>query len=297
MKVVCVGTDPAALYLGILLKRQDRSHNVRFIEGGGDTTPLPSSIVCNPLKRRLKLADDEVVAAANAEVATFDRVEVDTGDRAFETRGLAYASRPYGGPGRYPPAHRNGGRLRVCSLRAGCDRRGDRRRGPDRRRRSSRGPPLPTLPPAEATPGANLFLAFESTTERHALGYSFRATPGGMMHAVAWPHAGGSTVVVEAPAAVIRANGLEHASRPMQFSHSAASISRTRSTAYRLPATARGSRSSPSATAAGTPARPSSSAAPPTPRIFRSGSMSARAWRTPRRSPSCSTRMPRSKTP
>jgi hypothetical protein len=92
MKVVCVGADPAALYLGILLKRRDASHSVRFVETDGGTAPLPSSIVCNPLKRRLKLADAEVAAAANAAVATFDRVAVDAGDHRFETRGLAYAS-------------------------------------------------------------------------------------------------------------------------------------------------------------------------------------------------------------
>ena len=87
MKVVCVGADPAALYLGILLKRQDRARSVRFVEAGGDTTSLPSSIVCNPLKRRLKLAEPDVAAAANAEVARFDRVEVATGARQFETQG------------------------------------------------------------------------------------------------------------------------------------------------------------------------------------------------------------------
>ena len=92
MKVVCVGADPAALYLGILLKRTDRSHSVCFFETGSDTTPLPSSIVCNPLKPRLKLIDAEVLAAVNAEIATFDRVEVSAGERRFKTRGLAYAA-------------------------------------------------------------------------------------------------------------------------------------------------------------------------------------------------------------
>jgi hypothetical protein len=57
MRGVCVGTDPAALYLGILLKRRDRSHAVRFLDTGGDTTSLLAAIVCNPLKRRLKLAE------------------------------------------------------------------------------------------------------------------------------------------------------------------------------------------------------------------------------------------------
>jgi hypothetical protein len=63
MKVVCVGADPAALYLGILLKRMDPSDTVRFVETEDDAASLPSSIVCNPLKPRLKLADAEVLAA------------------------------------------------------------------------------------------------------------------------------------------------------------------------------------------------------------------------------------------
>ena len=92
MKVVCVGTDPAGLYLGILLKRQDSPHSVRFLESERDTTSLPSSIVCNPLKPRLKLADAEVPTAANAALATFDRVEIATDVRAFKTQGLPYAS-------------------------------------------------------------------------------------------------------------------------------------------------------------------------------------------------------------
>src|SRR4051812_4537145 len=92
MKVDCVGIDPAGLYLGILLKRKDRSSDVRFLDPAGDPTLLPSSIVCNPLKRRLKLADAEVAAAANAEVAAFDRVEVDTGEHQFTVQGLPYAS-------------------------------------------------------------------------------------------------------------------------------------------------------------------------------------------------------------
>jgi anthraniloyl-CoA monooxygenase len=71
--------------------------------------------------------------------------------------------------------------------------------------------PFVDVGPSEAAPGANLFLAFESTKSRTSLGYGFRATPGGMMYVVTWPHAGGSIVVVEAPAETVRANGLEHA--------------------------------------------------------------------------------------
>ena len=41
------------------------------------------------------------------------------------------------------------------------------------------------------------------------MGYRFRAHAGGILHVFAWPQAGGSTVVVEAPRETIQANGLE----------------------------------------------------------------------------------------
>ena len=75
MKVTCVGTDPAGLYLGILLRRRDPSHIVRFV----DDTPLPSApaaIICNPLKPRLKLADAETQADADQALALVDKVVV-----------------------------------------------------------------------------------------------------------------------------------------------------------------------------------------------------------------------------
>jgi anthraniloyl-CoA monooxygenase len=210
MKVVCVGADPAALYLGILLKRRDRSHAVRFLDPGGDTASLPSSLVCNPLKRRLKLADAEVAAAANAEVATFDRVMVDTAEHSFETRGLTYAS-----------VRRAGliAALKAIATKAGCE---FRQGAPDAIGAATSNADLIVvtddaasalvgLPPSEATPGANLFFAFGSATTRDAFHYNFRTTPGGLMHMIAWPHAGGSTVIVEASAAAIEANGLANA--------------------------------------------------------------------------------------
>jgi len=275
MKIVCVGADPAALYLGILLKRKDSGHTVRFVETGGDTTSLPSSMVCNPLKRRLKLADVAVAAAANAEVATFDRVEVDTGEHRFETQGLVYAS-----------VHTAAliAALGHIATDAGCE---FHTCAPDAVAAAVGGADLivladhaahgqvPDAPPCEATAGANLFIAFESTTPRNAMSHSFRKTPGGMMHVVAWPQAGGATVVVEATEEAIRANRLANA-KPTPSSRSAASISPMRSTAYRRgrkPARMRaaaGVRSLPFARAAGTAARRSSWVRPHTPRTSRS---------------------------
>src|SRR5262245_4080105 len=207
MNVICVGAEPAALYLGILLKRRDRTHVVRFIETESDDPSPSSTIVCNPLKRRLNLADAEVAAAANAEVATFDRVEVSTDERQFETKGLPYAT------------------VRVAGLidalkrianNAGCEFLAC---APDAIAAELAGADLvviadlaasrsiPNAPPSEAIRGGTRFVVLESEKLRDALSYLFRSTPPGAMHVIAWPRVGGSTVVVEAPAATIEANG------------------------------------------------------------------------------------------
>jgi anthraniloyl-CoA monooxygenase len=214
MKVVCVGADPAALYLGILLKRQDPSHSVSFLlESGRRTTWLPSSLVCNPLKRRLKLADPEVAAAANVEVATFDRVELDTGDRRFETRGLAYASVRTAGLTEALKAIAIGlgceflqcdadaifPRLESADLVVGADGDGSRVWRPTGSNAT------------QHDVGTNLHFGCESPSSRDSLRYSFRETPSGFFHAVTWPHAGGSTTIIEAPAEAIHVAGLLNA--------------------------------------------------------------------------------------
>ncbi|HZO44578.1 MAG TPA: bifunctional salicylyl-CoA 5-hydroxylase/oxidoreductase [Xanthobacteraceae bacterium] len=209
MKIVCVGADPAALYLGILLTRKDPTHAVRFVETGSNTTPLPSSIVCNPLKRRLKLADAAVAATANAEVAAFDRVEVDTGAQRFETQGLVYASVRTAGliTALKRIAADAGCEFHICApdaVAATLD-------GADLIVVADQAAQVPDAPPCEAAPGSNLFIAFESTKPRNALSHSFRKTPGGMMHLIAWPQAVGSTVVIEATGETIHANRLDHA--------------------------------------------------------------------------------------
>src|SRR5712672_3504229 len=91
MKVTCVGTDPAGLYLGILLKRRDPSHVVRFADGA----PLPSApatIICNPLKPRLTLADAETLDAIKPAIVSLDRVSLDAEGRPVEAKGLKYAA-------------------------------------------------------------------------------------------------------------------------------------------------------------------------------------------------------------
>src|SRR5262249_39318706 len=76
MKVTCVGTDPAGLYLGILLKRRDPSHVVRFVDNGPQAS-APATIICNPLKPRLTLADTETLEAIKPAIVSLDHVSID----------------------------------------------------------------------------------------------------------------------------------------------------------------------------------------------------------------------------
>jgi anthraniloyl-CoA monooxygenase len=203
-----------------LLKRQDPSHSVGFLlENGRRTTWLPSSLVCNPLKRRLKLADPEVTAAANAEVATFDRAEIDIGDQRFDTGGLSYASVRTAGliealkaiavrlGCEFLPCDADaiGAQVESADLVVGADGDGSR-----------------VWKPAgsiatQHTVGTNLHFGCVSPTAHDSLRYSFRETPSGIFHAVTWPHAGGSTTIIEAPAETIRAMGVLNADAGVIF--------------------------------------------------------------------------------
>ena len=95
------------------------------------------------------------------------------------------------------------------------------------------------------------------------------------LHATAWPHVAGSTVIVEAPAERSRPIGIVHRRRILAFcrNYFADELDGAPPTARR-----RGSRSSPSATGSWYAGKTvAASAARPTRRTFRSGSTSARS--------------------
>ncbi|MCC6888048.1 MAG: bifunctional salicylyl-CoA 5-hydroxylase/oxidoreductase [Hyphomicrobiales bacterium] len=208
MKVVCVGAEPAALYLGILLGRS-HAHAVRVIDTGSDRASLPASIVCNPLRPRLKLRDADVQAAATAATAAFDRVTISIDGRRFETGGLPHATMD---------CVALTAALRTIARRNGCDLRD----GPvdpawlaeadlvviaDPAFAAS----LADGPTSESRIAATRHIAFRSDVPRDTMHYEIRSTGGGSMHVMTWPQTGGSTVIVEAPLAVVRANKLADA--------------------------------------------------------------------------------------
>jgi anthraniloyl-CoA monooxygenase len=209
MKVTCVGMDPAGLYLGILLKRRDPSHVVRFVDGA----PLPSApatIIRNPLKPRLTLADPETLDAIKPAIVSFDRVSIDAEGRTFETRGLKYAT--IDRTALVQALKQRAGELGCIFERralADDDRRSDlvvAADGPDSETRTASGFS------AELSRSSNRSVVFQSAEPAAALSYSFRATEHGVFHAWKLPRGpNGSSVVVETPAETLRVSGLDRA--------------------------------------------------------------------------------------
>jgi anthraniloyl-CoA monooxygenase len=212
MKVTCVGTDPAALYLGILLKRGDPSHSVRFVETGAlDPAYLPAAIICNPLKPRLELEDAEVREQMAQALANFDKVIVATEDKEIAISSLQYAAVD-------PAVVADILRRRAVAL--GCEfaRRSvseDDRHSDVLIAADGAGSPLRTATAGfkpNLSRSTNRFVAFTSSQQREALSYAFRTTPHGIFHAFALPRGrNGSCIVVETPAEVLRTSGLDRA--------------------------------------------------------------------------------------
>ncbi len=209
MKVTCVGMDPAGLYLGILLKRRDPSHLVRFVDGSPQPS-APATIICNPIKPRLTLADAETLDAIKPAIVSFDRVSIDVEGRAFETKGLKYAS-----------IDRTAlvQALKQRASEVGCvferrtltddDRRSDlvvAADGPDSETRTASGLS------AEISRSSNRTVVFQSAEPTDAVSYSFRTTEHGIFHAWRLPRGpNGSSVIVETPAETLRVSGLDKA--------------------------------------------------------------------------------------
>jgi len=220
MRVTCIGVDPAGLYLGIRLKRENPSHEVRFIADAEIAAPclpapgIPTSLICNPLRPRWQLKDAQTLAALDQGLVRFDRITVKVGDRQFQTQGMAFASidsaallkrlaglaRSLGCEFESRPALPDPAQFQDSDLVVVAD-------GPHSRTRDLCGKFETSLSRSKTK-----FTAFAVSKGRDGLAYAFRPTPAGIFHAFAVPCGpNGSCLVVEAPAAVIRASGLEEA--------------------------------------------------------------------------------------
>ena len=60
MKVICLGVDPAGLYLAALLKTSGVAADVEIVEGAGHAAPAPPHVMEHPLKPGARLADEQL---------------------------------------------------------------------------------------------------------------------------------------------------------------------------------------------------------------------------------------------
>jgi anthraniloyl-CoA monooxygenase len=217
MRITCIGLDPAGLYLGLRLKRQNAAHAVRFVArpDGAQLAQAPAALLCNPLKPRLQLKDADALALLDRDLARFEQVEVKTRDQRFETEGLPFAS---------IDLRQLGAGLERLAREAGCEF--DERAAPieetslqdgdlvviaDGPHSPARGPDAPFQ--TSLARGGTRFAAFVSPARRDRLSYVFGTTPVGIFHLFAYPcGTNGSCLIVEAPAEVVRASGAERLS-------------------------------------------------------------------------------------
>jgi anthraniloyl-CoA monooxygenase len=216
MRITCIGIEPASLYLGIRLKRKDPSQLVSFMAetASAPAIPIPASVLCNRLKPQWRLKDAETLALLNQCLIRFDRVVVKARDQQFETRGMAFASidsdallqglkglaSRLGCEFAERPASVDPDQLPDTDLLVVAD-------GPHSRTRDRCGQFEAKLSSVNTK-----FAAFVLSKGQDCLTYAFRATPAGIVHAYAYPRGSNSTcLVVEAPAQVIRASGIEKA--------------------------------------------------------------------------------------
>jgi anthraniloyl-CoA monooxygenase len=218
MRITCIGIDPAGLHLGIRLKRKDPAHEVRFIAGTA-APAVPVALVCNPLRPRWQLEDAQMLAAIDQDMVRFDRVVVTARDRQFETRGLAFASIDAGALQERLAGIARGLGCEFVPQAAPADPAGlpdsdlvvvaDGPRSVTRDRCGA----FETSLSASKTK----HVAFATSGGRDSLAYTFRPTAAGIFHAYAVPRRPDSCcVIVEAPAEVIRASGLD-AAPPQQI--------------------------------------------------------------------------------
>src|SRR5438105_2435845 len=212
MKVTCVGTDPAALYLGILLKRTDASHSVRFSETGEPGAAyVPAAIMCNPLKPRLDLEDAETGEELVPVLAQVEKVVVTTDNKEFATSGLQYT---VADPGAIVDILERRARGLGCEFERRSltdeDRRSNVLVAADGANSSLRNTTAGFKPNLRRS--SNQFVVFKSSEQRDSLSYAFRTTPHGIFHAFALPRGrNGCCIIVETPTQVLRTSGLDRA--------------------------------------------------------------------------------------
>ena len=213
MKVICLGVDPAGLYLAALLKKSGVAADIEIVEGTGLATPAQPHVMAHPLKPGARLADDQLDRAIKAACRSVRGVRIRAAQVDRSTDNQAYA---------FIDAVTLTDLLRERARELGC--------------RLTSGP-TPTSAalaeadlvivaegaesPTRATNGGAFGTAVETSTTRHfscdvdlaseRLEYWFHRTPHGVVHASLTPAGSASVLRVETTLQVLEAAGLADA--------------------------------------------------------------------------------------
>ncbi len=91
MKVICLGVDPAGLYLAALLKTSGVAQDVEIVEGQAEASPTPPHVMAHPLKPAAPFADDALDRAIKSACRSVRGVRIRAAQVATSTDHQAYA--------------------------------------------------------------------------------------------------------------------------------------------------------------------------------------------------------------
>ena len=216
MKIAIIGTDPSALYFAWLMKVRDAGHDITIYDTGSpDRRGAAPHILANPVKPELKLQDESIGAAIRAaSTRTTGAVVIRDGERITAP---GHSSTLIG-------AEPLVDLLRNRAISLGCKFEASPTGASDL---SSAGDLVVIADGASSVTRSRLGNEFRpqltaARTRFMVLGVDgaspqatllFKRTPGGVVHAFLYPDsATTSTLIVEAPAVVLAATGLDGAS-------------------------------------------------------------------------------------
>lgn len=213
MKLACIGTDPAGLYLAILMRSRDPDTHVTVYDTGSpDRSAAPPHILTNPVKPELRLADAEVAAAIAAASVKSNGVQIRRDGETLRSAGHRYTSIP---AAQLAAILCERAKVLGCTFLTGPLPGGDITEladvvviadgaaSPERAKRCDGFKPF-------SRPSRSRFMLLTLNRPATEPAFMFRRTPEGLFHAVRMP-AGvdSSTLIVAAEAVTLAAAGLE----------------------------------------------------------------------------------------
>ncbi len=216
MRIICIGTDPAGLYLAILLKTRDPSRRVTIIDTGQPVRDgAAPHILTNPVKPELRLTNATVAELIAAQQVGTRGLLVDRDSETIFTPGQRYT---------FIGATTLATLLREAAARAGCEFSSDRVDLSKPHRLADlvvvadgANSALRDVLAADVEPslrtGKTRIMVFSSDRAIAQPGLLFKRTAAGVIHGFLYPDGPASSrLVVEANPPALAHSGLDKAS-------------------------------------------------------------------------------------